>query len=181
MTYKQIVAEYIRDYRDRACQEMRFFETQRNASDAIRSAAFCALDSGKRHPHQYRIPRAVLEAAELRLQVARKKLAAASDFTALHEIVEREIGTIKGIGALTVYDISHRLGAFFKKTPTLVYLHAGTRGGAAILGFKGTALDPARMPAPFSRLTAAEIEDCLCIYKNRLLGGERPKHRRSNC
>src|SRR6201999_1883381 len=40
----------------------------------------------------------------------------------------------------------------------------------AILGFKGRTLDPRALPLAFARLTAAEIEDCLCIYKGRLSG-----------
>lgn len=170
MTFDAIVSDYIREYRDGALSEMRFFEIQRTASDAIATAAMCVLPGGKRHPHQCLIPKPLLELAEARLQAARKGLAGAADFAALHEIVEREIGGIKGIGALTVYDIAHRIGAHFGKLPALVYLHRGTKSGAAALGFKGRTLDPAMLPAEFSRLTAAEIEDCLCIYKDELRG-----------
>ncbi len=31
-----------------------------------------------------------------------------------------------GIAALTVYDIAHRIGAFLRKAPALVYLHRGS-------------------------------------------------------
>ncbi len=48
-------------------------------------------------------------------------------FAELHGLVEREIGSMRGIGALTVYDVAHRIGAFLGKPPGLVYLHAGTR------------------------------------------------------
>jgi hypothetical protein len=170
MTLDQIVGHYIAHYRDAACSEMRFYEIQRSASAAINKAAFCILPSGKRHPHQRRIPKAVLEQAEARLQAVGRKLSKASDFAALHELVKREIGDIRGIGALTVYDISHRLGAYFAKAPKLVYLHAGTKIGAAAFGFKGDFLFPKSLPAAFSRLRAAEIEDCLCIYKDELRG-----------
>jgi hypothetical protein len=78
---------------------------------------------------------------------------------------------IHGIGALMIYDIAHRIGAYFGKAPSLVYLHQGTKEGAAILGFNCETLDPAVLPAPFSKLTPAEIEDCLCIYKDELRGG----------
>ena len=33
--------------------------------------------------------------------------------------------------------------------------------------------DPKILPKPFARLAASEIEDCLCIYKDELLGGAR--------
>jgi hypothetical protein len=105
MTLDEIVNDYIREYRDDARAEMRFFEIQRSPSAAIRKAALCELPSGKRHPHQRRIPRDLLERVEARLQGIGRKLAKAIDFAGLYGLVEAEIGRIKGIGALTVYDI----------------------------------------------------------------------------
>ena len=96
------------------------------------------------------IPRRLLGLAEERLQAASRHLAGASDFEALHEIVKREIGSVHGIGKLMVYDIAHRIGAYLGQAPTLVYLHRGTKEGAAILGFRGETLDPAVLP-PSSR------------------------------
>jgi hypothetical protein len=55
-------------------------------------------------------------------------------------------------------------------------LHRGTRIGAAALGFRGRTVDPVMLPAAFSRLTAAEMEDCLCIYKDELSGMRRRNH-----
>lgn len=173
MTLNDIVSDYIREYRDDARAEIRFFEIQRKPSEAIRNAALCQLPSGKRHPHQRRIPKALLEQVEVLLQRIGRKLAGAPDFAALHELVELEIGAIKGIGALTVYDMSHRIGAHFGKTPESVYLHAGTKEGAAVFGLGGDSIDPRNLPAAFSRLTPAEIEDCLCIYKDELRGALR--------
>ena len=79
-----------------------------------------------------------------------------------------ELGGIKGIGALTVYDIAHRLGAHFGKAPQLVYLHAGTRTGARVFNIIGDSFDPRILPKAFSRLAPSEIEDCMCIYKDEL-------------
>lgn len=50
MTLGEIVSDYIRNYRDDARSEMRFFESQRSPSEAIRKAALCELPSGERHP-----------------------------------------------------------------------------------------------------------------------------------
>jgi hypothetical protein len=71
-----------------------------------------------------------------------------------------------------VYDIAHRHGAYFGKAPALVYLHAGTRAGARAFNATGDTLDPKKLPAAFSRLEPAEIEDCLCIYKDDLRGAK---------
>lgn len=170
MTFDEIVSDYTRNYRDAAGEEMETFRRERNCGAAIRRAALCEFPNGKRHPHQCLIPERLLKLAEERLQVAAKHLADARNFDALHDIVEREIGSVHGIGKLMVYDVAHRIGAYFGKQPKLIYLHRGTKEGAAILGFKGETLDPALLPAAFSGLTAAEAEDCLCIYKDRLRG-----------
>jgi hypothetical protein len=183
MTLEEIVSDYIREYRPDARAEMRFFEIQRSPSAAIRKAALCELPNGKRHPHQRRIPKALLEEAEIRLQAVARKLAKAADFSALHQAVEGKIGSIKGIGTLTVYDISHRIGAHFGKAPGLVYLHAGTRAGARVFNISGDSFNPEALPKAFARLASSEIEDCLCIYKDELRSGTRAlaSRRKSGC
>lgn len=172
MMLAEVVDTYIRDCRDPARSEMRFFEIHQSLAPAIRDAALCRLPSGKRHPHQRRIPRAVLEQAERSLQAAAATLKQAPDFAALYSLVSDTIGPIRGIGKgrLTVYDVAHRIGSFLGKAPALVYLHAGTKVGAAVLGLRGKAIHPSALPPEFSRLSAAEIEDCLCIYKDDLRG-----------
>jgi hypothetical protein len=150
MTLDEIVSDYIREYRDDARKEMRFFEIQRSASEAIRKAALCELPSGKRHPHQRRIPGPLLEQVEARLQGIGRKLARASSFAELHRAVENEIGGIKGIGALTVF--AHRIGAHFEKAPERVYLHAGTRIGAQV--FRRSCPNPSHAWHPQKSKTA---------------------------
>ena len=171
MRLDAVVSSYILNFRSSARAEMRYFQAQPSLSAAIEKAALCVTPKGKRHPHQRRIPKAVLEKAKERLQAAARNLKVSTDFAALHRIVECEIRSIRGIGPLTVYDMAHRLGAFLGKAPHFVYLHSGTRTGAASLGLKGVAIAPFQLPAAFSRLTPAEIEDCLCIYKDQLLKG----------
>ena len=85
------------------------FRDERTRAAAIRRAAVCEFPDGKRHPHQYLIPKSLLELAEERLQAAAKRLADAADFDALHDMVQREIGSVHGIDKLMVYDIAHRL------------------------------------------------------------------------
>ena len=69
-----------------------------------------------------------------------------------------------------MYDIAHRIGAYFGKLPENVYLHAGTRIGARAFNIKGDSIDPKTLPKPFLWLSPAEIEDCLCIYREELHG-----------
>src|SRR5260370_18795005 len=151
MTLDEIVSDYVHEYRDDARAEMRFFEIQRSPSAAIRRAALCELPSGKRHPHQRRIPKPLLEQVEARLQAIGRRLAKAAAFVALHGLVEGEIGSIKGIGALTVYDIPHRIGAPFGTTPRPVYLDPGTMPGPRVPNISGYSFDPDIYSSAFSR------------------------------
>lgn len=181
MTLDEIVSDYIRKYRALARAEMDTFRMEKSKAAAIRRATLCEFPDGKRHPHQCLIPERLLEFAEARLQAAAKRLAHAKDFEALHDIIKREIGLIHGIGTLMVYDIAHRLGAYFGKSPKLVYLHRGTKEGGAILGFRGETLDPAKLRSAFKRLAPAEIEDCLCINKDQLRGASVQDHLHIGC
>lgn len=124
-----------------------------------------------------------MQLAERALQRVAHRLVRSRSFEDLHYEVARTIG-MKGIADLTIYDITHRIGAYLGKGPRVVYLHRGTAEGARHLGFRGTTLDPKLLPTAFSKLTPAEIEDCLCIYKSdlavagtgtlRRIGGVRP-------
>src|SRR5438128_8880710 len=136
MTLNEIVAAYIREHRDAARAEMDTFRQERSRASAIRRAALCESPNGKRHPHQYLIPKKLLELAQARLQAAAPRLVNARDFDALHELVKRELGAVEGIEELMVYDITHRIGAYLGKSSMLVYLHRGTKKGAAVLGFR---------------------------------------------
>ncbi|HKH80480.1 MAG TPA: hypothetical protein VKA03_02515 [Methylovirgula sp.] len=185
MTPAKIVAAYIQNRRRCARSEADEFQRLASIEVAIEHAALCHfLPDCKRHPHQRRIPGALLKPAERKLQGIRSKLTRAKTFDEVHALVDEAIGNIRGIGELTIYDIAHRIGAFLDKEPTRVYLHAGTRAGARLMGFTGTSLDPTQLPPAFSRLTAAEIEDCLCIYREDLREHRscaRPLQRANHC
>lgn len=181
MTLDEIVDDYIRQYRRSARAEMDSFREEKSLAATIRRAALCEFPDGKRHPHQYLIPKRLLQLAEERLQAPSKRLVAASDFDELQGIVEREIGGVHGIGKLMVYDVAQRIGAKLGKEPKLVYLHRGTKEGAAILGFRGEMLDPGKLPPALRRLKPAEIEDCLCIYRDQLRGASAKPDGNSGC
>jgi len=166
--FRSIVDDYIRDHRDRAARGMRFYVIQRSLADAVDVAARCVRPNGKRHDHQYRIPSESLDEARARLLAV--DLASCRSFDELHAKVNATIRDIHMIGALVVYDVAHRIGAFLRLEPERVYLHRGTRDGALALGLgRGREwIDLAELPEEFGRLTPAEAEDCLCIYKKRL-------------
>lgn len=148
---------------------MQWYASQPSPERAVEVATLSRLPSGKRHPHQCRIPAVVLEEARGKLSSA--DLRSCRTFHDLFKLVQHEIGSIRGAGELLVYDVAHRIGAYIGLSPERIYLHAGTRAGAKALGlYRGQEyLEPEDLPRPFQRLTPAEVEDCLCIYKRDLL------------
>jgi hypothetical protein len=165
-----LITEFLAERQSFICHFYDGYRQLKTLEAAIHHEARSHIDprDPKKHDHQYRVPLAVLAKAERRLQHQTSKLAAAATFEDLYKVVDSAIGSIMGIGKLTVYDITQRIGTFLGKHPRLVYLHAGTRIGARRLGFKGETIDPRDMPPAFARLSAAEIEDFLCICKDEL-------------
>lgn len=170
--YEKIVNRYLAEVRPYARKEMLFFQRMPSLKSAVSAAAMCTLPNSKRHPHQYRIPGLSLtQAREILLRV---DFSTCHSFEDIHQRVDSAIRDIYMIGILTIYDISHRIGAFLRLEPEHIYLHRGVIDGAKALGLpteKGK-LAVHELPAPFQKLKAYEIEDCLCIYKQELAGIE---------
>jgi hypothetical protein len=183
MTFDQIVDCYIQKHRERVRKEMQFFQPkfQHSLSNAIHNAALCLDSKGAKLPHQYRIPMILLKKAERRLQLKAAVLRQVDDFDALHNLVKDVTSRMSGIGELAVYDIAQRIGVYLGKAPELVYLHRGTRKGAAVLGLRGKTIRPNELPPAFSQLSAAEIEDCLCIYKDKLRDSKTSTGQTTSC
>jgi hypothetical protein len=169
-TLAGIVRDYIENGRDGAEDELSFFRARETFRDAVRKAALAEAENGKRLAHQRRIAAAVLRECAEHLEAALPRLVAAPTFEALHDIVREEIGGVRGVGNLTVYDTALRMAAWRRLEPERVFLHAGTRVGARLLGLDATAesLAIGELPEPFCQLRPREIEDVLCIYKDAL-------------
>jgi len=169
-TLARICGDYVRVHRKRARNELRFYAEAPTDEEAVRRAALAQIEGGKRHPHQYRIPKATLAKSLGHLLTNLPHLRDAGTFDELFDLIAQIIRPIHGIGELAVYDTALRIGARFEQAPDKVYLHAGTRSGARALGIDGrretVAID--ELPAPLRRLTARELEDMLCIYKTRI-------------
>jgi hypothetical protein len=61
--------------------------------------------------------------------------------------------------------------AYRELDDVLALTTSGGEIGAAAVAVKGEVVHPDELPAAFAILTAAEIEDCLCIYKDELRDG----------
>lgn len=174
MNIELYVADYIRCFRPAAEREIAFYAEQPDLSAVIEVAAKSEDPRGKRHSHQRRIPGAVLNEASRQLLKHKDILASAQDFDDLHARVEGLIRPIRGIGDLAIYDIARRIASFLHLEPEHVYLHAGTCQGAKAIGLHGKRIAREQLPIGFEDLTAAEIEDLLCIYKDTLTRGTAP-------
>lgn len=164
-----VIDDYISRHRVSADAEMDFFRNE-SFPVAIEYAALYKLANGHRHPHSYHRKLPALEEAYRRLQAIPREMRKCLSFEALHDLIEREIGGIPDIGPLTVYDVATQIGAHLHLEPEKVYLHSGTKKGAGALGLgaRRKTLEPSELPVEFGRLTAREIEDCLCLYKDYL-------------
>jgi hypothetical protein len=166
-TLREVVTYYRRDHRA-ALMELEFYRRCRSFEDAVRAAALSTNGNGK-HPYQWRIPLGLLRRAAARLSRATSALKRSPDFDEVIRIVDKEAGSIRGIGDLAVYDFALRIGARLRRLPERVYLHAGTREGAKALGLnvRGRAsVEMQELPRTLRRLKAWEAEDVLCIFKD---------------
>jgi hypothetical protein len=167
-SFAEVVRHYCANYRENASDDLAFYAEQPSLSKAVELAALSKTCDGKRQSHQRRLSASTLRRAHAELDQCNLK--ACRSFDALFRTVDEAIGGIHGIGALTVYDIACRIGAYLKLKPKRIYLHAGTRTGARAIGLGDgvDALEIDELPPAFRCLTASEIEDCLCIYKDEL-------------
>ena len=167
-TLRAMVTDYRRRHSAVAEQELAFFANQPSLSATLRQAAKAIDHRGKRYSHQCRISAAPMDLAHQRMTALSGRLLGCADFKALHGLLEAAPKPISGLGPLYIYDTAFRIGAYLKRLPTEVYLHAGTRAGARALGHSGATLSPSALPAQLRALAPHEIENFLCIYAKDL-------------
>ena len=180
---ERAVSDYIKHHRADAARELRFYRSTPTLARAIRRGARARTAEGGKHPHQWRIPRGVLRTFGARLGRREQALSEAASFDELHEAVRGVGDPIRGIGELAVYDTALRIGAQLGLDPERVYLHRGTRDGAAAVGVdhRRQSIAVSKLPPSFARLAPHEIEDCLCIFKEFLSGKRFPRATGCHC
>lgn len=125
-SHADIVRKYKRHWRPRIRRERQDLVDAPSLPDAIRQAV---LPGGKRHDHQWPIPKLVLQSAADALINANLT---ADSFGELHEKVQTTIGPIYGIGELTIYDAAQRIGVYLELEPELVYIFMPRRATARV-------------------------------------------------
>jgi hypothetical protein len=155
--------------------ELGAFRDEPTLEAAVRRAGLTLLADGRRDPHHTRRPQELLDRAAARLAERVPAFATAASFGQILDIVDKAVGHFTGLGSLYVYDTALRIGAKRDLLPTRIYLHAGTREGAKkLVDVTGRrVLDRSELIAvapAIVDLAPHEIEDVLCIYKDRLEG-----------
>jgi len=143
----------------------------KSLEQAIKLATTAKNFQGKKHDHQWRISEVTLECFTVSVLDKKDNLTKVRTFSDLISIIES--CKIPGIGDLTIYDTAHRIGNYLRIHPDKIYLHRGTKTGAInLLGkIESKYITKNQLPKPFqnANLSCSEIEDILCIYKDRLL------------
>lgn len=168
---KNIIKNY-KNYRDSYYDTwIEFCKSQTNLKDATRVAALCLNHENKRHPHQCRIPQNSLDELHIYLRARKKKIQESKNFDELFGLVDS--ANIFMIGDLTKYDVAHRIGEYLGVYPDKVFIHSGTKIGAErLIGeIKTRTISVNQLPKIFldNKLSCAEIEDILCIYKDHFI------------
>ncbi|MGL4918314.1 MAG: hypothetical protein ACRC5D_19045 [Aeromonas allosaccharophila] len=104
-----------------------------------------------------------------------RELVCANSFDDVYNII-KESKVIK-FGELAIYDTAIRISAYLGFSPSMIYLHAGTRIGAINLEEKGLLkkgassqekLPVSEFPKPIQKLEPTQIENFLCSFKKAL-------------
>ena len=170
LTIESIIADYKANFSENI--KMEFKEIQEMT---LGECIIFASGIVKKHSHQYKIRNVSIYAAYKKLYSSLKLIEEYRhrDFDELILLIADLIGDIYGIGDLYIYDISLRIGANLGKYPKKIYLHSGSlKGARIILGnekviVKGRKLEKSDFVG-FESLEPYEIEDVLCIYKDRM-------------
>ena len=172
--WRQILEDYDRRHCCNEEQEIAWFQKQPSLRAAIEAAARAIDGRGRRYSHQYRIRRESIRHATAALLAAKAHIARANSFDALHALIASQLREVSGIGELYLYDTAFRVGAYRRLLPTRVYLHAGTRDGARALNvdYRRPALEMSEVPAELRHRQPHEVEDILCIFKDRFVSRE---------
>lgn len=165
-----LTEEYLEKHRQAHIDDIKSYFDPSSDRTTLYLAATARNNKGAKHPHQRRISNAALEAGAAVLLSHLDDLLFCSSFDQLHSRIRSFVESIKGLGQLFVYDTALRFGFSRNLNPTLVYLHRGTRTGAARLGLnsKKATLNIYELPKEMSELSPIDVEDFLCIYKNEL-------------
>ena len=175
-SFEDVACHYLTFWGAEVEKEREWFGPRcKSLEECIGRACLSEIPAGKgkgliRHSHQRRIRREVLAEAKLMLMKRISCVERSRSFTELYETVDHAIGAVPGAGPLLVYDVAYRIGSFLSLEAEKVFLHTGTKLGAKAIGLdtKSGAIPVCEFPKGLRNLSAAQLEDVLCIYRDVL-------------
>ncbi|MDY7006454.1 MAG: hypothetical protein SWX82_21675 [Cyanobacteriota bacterium] len=148
-------------------QEQWWGDKNLNWEGALERAWMSRFPDGKMHSHQRRVSSKL--GVGLRVSLADGLQPPLETFEQLYDWVESVTNRVKGLGAMTTYDVAQRLGMWLKLYPTIIYLHQGTSAGAEKFNVRGKTATLDAFPPEIQQLGAAHAENFLCIYKQHFI------------
>jgi hypothetical protein len=127
--------------------------------------------TGKRHPHLTRLQTSALLEARRRLMSNQDLFRSCRSFHEVLETVRRLTDDICGYEEMAEYDTAMVVGAHLGLLPERIYLHRGTRQGAANMGFAvrhREYLELTELPDGLAVLEPYQIEDFFCLFESVL-------------
>lgn len=165
-----LIDEYEADGAIRLRNELEYYRSIKSFADVIVLATQGLGPERSMHKHQCRLGYDLLRQQAAVLVESATLLRQSRSFKELYASIESL--RLYGVGPLACYDTAIRLGSWLGLMPTEIYLHCGARQGYRALGLmpRGRIAEIGSLPLVLQRLTAVDLEDFLCIYKDRLAG-----------
>lgn len=167
MRLERYLKSYIKNNKKSLNNYLAKYSKLKDMNDVITCAVMAKFPNGNKHPHQRRVKLQVMEQVRDKLLEEENKIKECKSFDELIEIIES--CKVKGFGELAIYDTALRIGSKINIYPEKIYLHAGTKIGAKELGLKidNKVIEVSKLPEELKKLKPYEIEDFLCIYKDK--------------
>jgi hypothetical protein len=174
-TIADVVASFRERYKDGHAYDpvAEYAGKARNIGEAINRATAGRKENGKMFAMDSRIDPKAREIFTEALIDIREDLRREVDFDQIYDLIEGVAP--RGIGDLTIYNVTRRIGAYLKIEPLrYVYLHAGPlKGFKRLFGAKD---NPKRVPidsfpSELCSLAPVLIEDLLCEFREFLHPG----------
>ena len=170
-TLAALIADFERNALEELRSELEHHRAQPDERAALRAAASWRGASGRFHPGQWRMPRAVKRAAGEALCRVRFDFGGMDRFETLFAAVHEAIGGVRGVGEVCVYDAALRIGVWRGLLPSRVRLHGTSRESAVALGVEADRrpwIEVEAFPSELAGLRSWEIERFLSRYRDEL-------------
>ena len=166
--FNTLVSEYLnKEYIKLECEKI-FFQEQSNLKDAIIFATISKKCFGKKHNHQQRIPNTVLKNFKNKVLGQINRIKGVQTFEELFVIIQS--CKIFGIGILTIYDVSLRIGFYLAIFPEKLYLQAGSKiGYQNLIGGQIISEYEVENYINHKNISYYHFENFLCLYRDQFI------------